>query len=1323
MMKRLFNILCALFLLTTVSLQAQTTVSGVIMDEELNEPLIGANVIIVGTTIGASTDLDGNYSITSDNPLPWTLEVSYTGFAPKTMTVTGSNANLNINLASSAIIGQEVVISASRRREKIQEAPASISVLSAKSLEATPNENAARSIINMPGVTVQQQSAGRINIQLRGDGGIFGSASFPILDYRSLSGPGLGTFDALNSPLNNMDIQRIEVVRGPGSALYGPGVTSGVVHFITKSAIDNPGTSIELIGGELNTFGGSFRHATKVSDKFGFKIGGVIKRGDEFTLRQGVDDARIALLSNTIRRPVVVGGIVDGGQQGEVLWGPEDTDPDGDGNPLKDSWDQQSITANLEFRPQDDLSFNLSGGWNQASAVFFNSQGEGLTQSREIWAQARLQKGGLFAQAFVLNNNGTSDDRPTFLYQTGLETGIARTQIEAQVQYNFDTPNLLNANWTAGFDFRTNNADSKNQVYGRNEDDDAFSIFGGYLQGKFALGKKLDLVLAGRADRFNFLDETAFSPRAVFVWKPSPTHTFRGGFNRAVGTPSQLQINIDFPVSAAPGMDIWLVGNKNEQTFNDNPQIEFNSLLQAAGIPNLPLGTPGFPNAIAYGAVNGAVQAQLIPGISAALQGGGADAATADAISQAIAGYLNDPTNTPAGFTGQFTGINLFNRQPLGLVNAPAAKLRTEDTWEVGYKGLIGDRLGVTLDVYNREIDGATLFTGISPNYILSGANYAQDLASDVANPALRDFIFNTLGGAANPAAGPTADLLLGAIEGAYLAGGTGFADAIGPNIDALNAGGILATTPTDNVPSSGNVKSAAGYRTFEAFDYWGADFGLQYYVSEDLSFFGNYSWVSDNEFNPVVVGSEGQTALTSQSVPLNKYRLGANYTPEFGLRWNVAFQHDDSFFANLGQYTGDTDVKNLVDAGVGYKFDNGLALDLTAQNLFDNEYRIFPNFPIIGRRVLGKLTYHFGGDMGRKQDADGDGISDSKDNCPNTAGLKEFGGCPDSDGDGIMDSADACPLAAGLASTNGCPDGDGDGVADVNDACPTVAGNMNGCPDSDGDGVADNEDACPNAAGPIGGCPDADGDGVADKDDACPNAAGPIGGCPDSDGDGVADANDACPNAAGPIGGCPDGDGDGVADKDDACPTVAASTANGCPADPDTDGDGVPDSRDACPNASGTANGCPDGDGDGVADRNDACPTVAASTANGCPAIPASVTEVFNRALQGVQFETGSNRIRTSSKTILRDVINIMNDNPSYKLNIGGHTDSIGSSESNQQLSQRRADAVKKYLTDRGVDASRVSAVGYGESQPVADNKYSAGRKQNRRVELSVNY
>lgn len=937
---------------------AQTTVSGTVMDNELNEPLIGANVIISGTTDGASTEFDGTFSITSSQPLPWTLEITYAGYGDQTITIDAPTTGLVINMNTQALLGEEVVISASRRREKIQEAPASISVLTARKLAGSPNTNPARSLINLPGVTVQQQSAGRVNIQLRGDGGLFGSATFPILDYRSLSGPGLGTFDALNSALNNTDIERIEVVRGPGSALYGPGVTSGVVHFISKSPIDRPGTTIELIGGELNTFGLSARHATKVSDKFGFKINAVMKKGDEFTLDPVEDAAQIAKFRTSVVAPGITNGTVDPTAPTTELLSTSDLDPDGDGNMMQDYWEQFNLTATLEFRPKDNLSINVAGGINNASAVFYNSQGEGLSQANEVWTQARVQAGGLFAQVFYLNNDGGKPDKPTFLYQTGSSTRIARDQIEAQLQYNWDMPNLLNSNWTAGFDYRLATSNSYNQVYGREEEDDNYAIQGVYAQTKLRLSPEFDLVLAGRYDNFNFLDEGAFQPRAVMVYKPSPKHTFRFGYNQAVGAPSGLQINIDFPVSVpVPGaFDIWLKGNKTELTF-DNPVIKLNGLL---GGVELPIGTPGLPNAVAYGGS----AALVIPGVEGAI-GAGIPAFGLPgnpALAGAVAAYLSNPANAPGGFTGgSFVGSNLFNGQPLGLLNAPKASLRTEDTWEFGYKGLIGEKLGVIVDIYNRKIDGSTLFTAISPGYTLAdgGANIATDLAASVGDADLTTFIFNTLEAAdpGNPANAALAGGYTAVVAGGFQQGGAGFAAAIAP----LIGGSILATTPADQLPTGDGVTHlAAGYRTFDAFSYTGADVGLEYYVNDDLSIFGNYSYISDNVFNPRIKGTDG-TSLTSISAPLNKFRLGFTYAPEEGFRGNLAFQHDDSYDVFLGQFSGPTEVRNLFDAGVGYKWDNGLSLDLTAQNLLDKEYRYFPNFPKIGRRVLAKITYSFG--------------------------------------------------------------------------------------------------------------------------------------------------------------------------------------------------------------------------------------------------------------------------------------------------------------------------------------------------------------------------
>ena len=363
----------------------------------------------------------------------------------------------------------------------------------------------------------------------------------------------------------------------------------------------------------------------------------------------------------------------------ELLLDENDLDPDGDGNPLQADFFNTAITGTLEFRPQDDLSVNVSGGYNTASGIFFNNQGEGLAQNATTWGQARMQKGGLFAQAFFANNNGCSDDRPNFLYQTGNQTKNASKQFEAQVQYNFDLPSFLNSNWTAGIDYRNASNDTGNTLYGRNENDDDFNIVGIYLQGKLALAEKLDLVVAARGDQFNAIDETGFAPRVALVYKASPKHTFRASYNRAIGTPSQLNLNIDFPLSTiVPGAyDIWLTGNKNATTFGANPQMSFNGALP---FPNIPLGTPGLPLGFVQGAVTQAAGQQILTGVATQLtMANPAFAALIPGINE----FLTNPANFATGTTGTFAGLDLLTQQPLsGVTNAPQATLRKEDTWE-----------------------------------------------------------------------------------------------------------------------------------------------------------------------------------------------------------------------------------------------------------------------------------------------------------------------------------------------------------------------------------------------------------------------------------------------------------------------------------------------------------------------------------------------------------------------------------------------------------------------------------------------------------------
>ena len=256
----------------------------------------------------------------------------------------------------------------------------------------------------------------------------------------------------------------------------------------------------------------------------------------------------------------------------------------------------------------------------------------------------------------------------------------------------------------------------------------------------------------------------------------------------------------------------------------------------------------------------------------------------------------------------------------------------------------------------------------------------------------------------------------------------------------------------------------------------------------------------------------------------------------------------------------------------------------------------------------------------------------------------------------------------------------------------------------------------------------DTDGDGIYDKDDACPEVAGleAFNGCPDADGDGIEDSKDACPNEAGSkeMNGCPDADGDGVADKDDACPSEAGSAAlNGCP---DADGDGVADKDDACPSEAGPAanKGCPylDKDGDGVLDKDDMCPDVAGTVANkGCPEVTEEVQKKLNDYARTILFDTGKSSIKAESTSVLVDIITILKEYPNAKFTVEGHTDSVGSANLNQSLSESRALSVKQFLVDKGIEEFRLSAIGYGEEKPIASNATRSGRTENRRVEINL--
>jgi outer membrane protein OmpA-like peptidoglycan-associated protein len=288
-----------------------------------------------------------------------------------------------------------------------------------------------------------------------------------------------------------------------------------------------------------------------------------------------------------------------------------------------------------------------------------------------------------------------------------------------------------------------------------------------------------------------------------------------------------------------------------------------------------------------------------------------------------------------------------------------------------------------------------------------------------------------------------------------------------------------------------------------------------------------------------------------------------------------------------------------------------------------------------------------------------------------------------------VVASLAYAPLGSGSSAS---------GLSSSGSNCSGRPGDVESCPDldADGDGILNIDDACPNAPEDIDGFEDADG---------CPD--------PDNDGDGIVDFNDACPDAAGEADstGCPfiDEDNDGIDASVDQCPDQPEDAdgfedADGCP-DPDNDRDGIPDVDDDCPDVPESINGVDDEDG---------CPD------EGTSAVRLSGDRI--EILERVYFDTNRATIKKRSHSVLEQVASLMKAQPDIRLlRVQGHTDARGDDDHNLDLSQRRATSVKEFLIKRGVEAQRLSARGYGESHPIAENTTDEGRAQNRRVEFHI--
>ena len=906
-MKFKFYLSSLVFLLASfMMVNAQTnTVKGKITDGV--EALYGVNVVIQGTTTGVITDDDGNFTLSSDQDFPWTLEISSLGFEGQTVVANSANQVISISLNSGEAL-DEVVISGSRKAEKAVNAASSIQVLGAKAIENKSSFNSLTLLDDMVGVQIDKHGANRTGVALRDNVDLFTTSTLVMLDYRTLNVNGIGFFDADVSNLSNLDLERVEVVLGPASALYGPGVGAGVVHYLSKDPFKHPGTSIELHTGgfekngsfDMNMFKMNFRHAvSNDDDTFGYKFNLKYGENEDFDLAESASSNFVNTITDAATGRVVK--TIDGFQERNS---------------------QRGADATLYYRPSNNLSITTVAGINEVAAnIFISSTGETRAQQRSAFIQTRVQSGNLFMQYnYTDTANPTEDKYRGFNYRTGVTSGVESKQSQFQLQYEIAL-DQINTGLSIGVEHMSSKFDTSTATFGRFENDDDYRIYGAYFSAKTKLSDKLNLQLAGRYDKYPEVGESSFAPRAALVYNPNNRHNLRLTFNKAFIAPSALNMFVDLPVQKlGPGINVWIYGNKEAQTFT-NPSTSW-------FVPGLPTNQGiGMPVATAY-AVATATVAPLLAGTPL----------------QAFIPFITSQ-NTLAGIAGlgafsQGAMLDL-NGNPFGpLTDGSKAALGEETHYEFGYKGMLSDKMTFSFNVYNSIKENFVAIEQLSP--LVALPNLGADLGG-----AVNSYFTNAFTPVYGPVFGPYYATLL---SNTYAAVGNGLA-----------AMGAIGTVQTDQAPDNGETNVMLGYRNYGKVNYWGFEGGLKWRANDNLTLFTNYSTVSQTVFEKDDLGS--LTEVGAWHLNHSKHRVKAGLTYDNGRKWNLglSYKYDGGFEASMGSfYSGTVESRNVYDANLGYDINSKTKLSMNIVNLTDETYSFLPNLPLLGRQVMFSLKRDF---------------------------------------------------------------------------------------------------------------------------------------------------------------------------------------------------------------------------------------------------------------------------------------------------------------------------------------------------------------------------
>ncbi len=923
---------------------AQTTgaVFGTVTDAETGTPLPGANVRLVGNfSTGKATDRQGKFEIA----LPqgsYVLSVSFVGYETSPDHAleikSGDRQELNTALQPGDYLINPITVTASRRPEKLLDAPASITVLEARELETRTALTAASHLSSVPGVDLITTGLVSSRIVIRGFNDNLATSLLTLVDNRIAAAPSVRLTALQLIPMSNGDLDHIEVVSGPASALYGPNAANGVVHMVTKSPFESRGTIVSLARGQQDVALASIRHAGTRGTKFGYKISAQYYTGTDFEYSdpEEIEARRQALQAGAASENLLIGRRNFGVKN-------------------------MAFSSRFDYRFSPTTSLILNAGVTRGDNIEVTPTGAAQVENARIsYGQLRFRSGRLFAQTYAnLMNSGAS-----YFLRTGeVFRDISRLFV-AQVQHYTELSEKQL--FTYGLDGFYTIPQGEGTVNGRNEQDDNVTEVGVYLQSETRLSERFNVVGAARVDYHDKLNLYTFSPRAAIVFKPGKSHTTRFTFNQAFRTPLPNDLFTDVLgrgdvftlgrmeplLGFAPTTDLRVQGMANGFHFENgaNGLPRFRSPFAALDPRNLApsdfidQNDPVFTNVMwdvaRQSTIAGLADNLVVQGVLTEAQ--------APALTAALEAVLPQDVT---GVTNSMQILNLDSQSFLPVQEVHDFKkldvVRTR-TLEFGYKGIIAGGIVTSLDLYQSEVSNFIgPFAVGTPNIFLESGSLNQYLI-----PAIRSALQDPANAEAAQALAllDTAPQVLGNSDGDP-----------STELSFLVAAGVAGAIPFGTVSPTEAFDPTAVMlmrRNFGKVTVRGLDLNVIAFLSRQLRVGLMYSWLSDNYFRNVAGIDD-----ISLNAPRNKGGGQIFYETKDGrLGFSIRGRFVQGYSVRSDVYVGEVESFGVFDGSFHYEvpFSKNTQLNLTIQNLTDNKHREFVFVPEIGRLTMLRLTHEF---------------------------------------------------------------------------------------------------------------------------------------------------------------------------------------------------------------------------------------------------------------------------------------------------------------------------------------------------------------------------